>query len=52
MGIKVKGIRQVKQRLNQVVGEVQSQKATRAMFRILNAVALLRRTIRLLIPQR
>ncbi|HDZ6759665.1 TPA: HK97 gp10 family phage protein [Mannheimia haemolytica] len=39
MGIKVKGIRQVKQRLNQVVGEVQSQKATRAMFRILNAVA-------------
>lgn len=39
MAVRVTGIKQSKQRLAQVIGEIQSQKATRAMHRILNTVA-------------
>ena len=39
MGVKVKGIKQTKRQLKQLIGEIHSTKATRAMSRILNTVA-------------
>ncbi|QLB40799.1 HK97 gp10 family phage protein [Mannheimia pernigra] len=39
MGIKVKGIKQTKRQLRQLIGDIHATKATRAMYRILNAVA-------------
>lgn len=39
MGVKVKGIKQTKRQLKQLIGEIHATKATRAMSRILNTVA-------------